>query len=204
MRLTRTHLTLVLALLLVLGGAAAGFLVGTSSAPARAADATAAAGQIDAQDFDAAVAAAGFALDPSSAGTVATDASGPAARVSAILGLRGGLARLARLARTLIHAQATLDLPNKGIQTYALDHGKVGSVSATSMTITETGEATVSFMLSSATRVRTKGAAATLANVTTSADVVVVSQQVSGGWQGLAIVIVPSATAAGASPAASN
>ncbi|HEY7942122.1 MAG TPA: hypothetical protein VID25_09260 [Candidatus Limnocylindrales bacterium] len=201
MRLTRTHVTLVLALLLVLGGAAAGFLVGTSSAPARAADATAAAGQIDAQDFDAAVAAAGFALDPSSAGTVATDASGPAARVSAILGLRGGLARLAR---TLIHAQATLDLPNKGIQTYALDHGKVGSVSATSMTITETGEATVSFMLSSATRVRTKGAAATLATITTGADVIVVSQQVSGGWQGLAIVIVPSATAAGASPAASN
>jgi hypothetical protein len=201
MRLTRTHVTLVLALLLVLGGAAAGFLVGTSSAPARAADATAAAGQIDAQDFDAAVAAAGFALDPSSAGTVATDASGPAARVSAILGLRGGLARRAR---TLIHAQATLDLPNKGIQTYALDHGKVGSVSATSMTITETGEATVSFMLSSATRVRTKGAAATLATITTGADVIVVSQQVSGGWQGLAIVIVPSATAAGASPAASN
>jgi hypothetical protein len=111
MRLTRTHLTLVLALLLVLGGAAAGFLIGTGSAPARGADATAAAGQIAAQDFDAAVAAAGFALDPSTAGTVASNAGGPAARISAILGLRTGLARVAR---TLIHAQATLDLPNKG------------------------------------------------------------------------------------------
>ena len=201
MRLTRTHLTLVLALLLVLGGAAAGFLIGTSSAPARAADATAAAGQIDAQDFDAAMAAAGFALDPSSAGTVASNASGPAARVSAVLGLRTGLARLAR---TLIHAQATLDLPNKGVQTYALDQGKVGPVSATSLTITETGGATVTFTLTSATRVRAKGAAATLASVTSGADVIVVSQQVSGGWQGLAIVIVPPAATAAASPAASN
>ncbi len=200
MRLTRTHLTLVLALLLVLGGGAAGFLIGTSGAPARAADATAAAGQIDAQDFDAAMAAAGFALDPS-AGTAATNASGPAARVSAILGLRTGLARLAR---TLIHAQATLDLPNKGVQTYALDQGKVGPVSATSLTVTETGGATVSFALTSATRVRSKGAAATMAQVTTGVDVIVVSQQASGGWQGLAIVIVPPVAAAAASPAASN
>ncbi len=198
MRLTRTHLTLVLALLLVLGGAAAGFLIGTGSAPARAADATAAAGQIDAQDFDAAMAAAGFALDPTTAGTAATNASGPAARVSAILGLRTGLARLAR---TLVHAQATLDLPNKGVQTYALDQGKVGPVSATSLTITETGGATVSFSLTSATRVRTQGAAAALTSVTTGADVIVVSHQTSGGWQGLAIVIVPPAATPAASPA---
>ncbi|HXR27487.1 MAG TPA: hypothetical protein VN771_06455 [Candidatus Baltobacteraceae bacterium] len=198
MRLTRTHLTLVLAVLLVLGGAAAGFFIGTSSQPAQAADTTAAAGQIDPQDFDAAVAAAGFALDPSAATTVASNASGPAARVSAILGLRTGLARLAR---TLIHAQATLDLPNRGVQTYALDQGKVGPVSATSLTITETGGATVSFTLTSATRVRSKGAAATLAAVTTGADVIVVSQQTSGGWTGLAIVIVPPAAVPAASPA---
>ncbi len=201
MRLTRTHLTLVLALLLVLGGAAAGFLIGTGSQPAKAADATAAAGQINAQDFDAAVAAAGFALDPSAAGTVATNASGPAARVSTILGLRTGLARLAR---TLIHAQATLDLPKRGVQTYALDQGKVGPVSATSLTITETGGASVTFSLTSATRVRAKGAAATLANVTTGADVIVVSQQTTGGWLGLAIVIVPPAATPGASPAPSS
>ena len=201
MRLTRTHLTLVLALLLVLGGAAAGFLLGAGSEPAQAAAATAAAGQIDAQDFDAAVAAAGFALDPSTAGTAAADAGGPLARVSSVLGLRTGLARLAR---TLIHAQATLDLPNKGVQTYALDQGKVGIVSATGLTITETGGATVSFTLTSATRVRSKGAAATLAGVTNGADVIVVSEQVSGGWQGLAIVIVPPAATPLASPAASN
>jgi hypothetical protein len=201
MRLTRTHLTLVLALLLVLGGAAAGFFIGTSSQPARAADASSAAGQIDAQDFDAAVAAAGFVLDPSTSGTAAANAGGPAARVSAILGLRTGLARLAR---TLIHAQATLDLPNRGIQTYALDQGKVGNVSATALTITEMGGASVSFTLSSATRVRSKGAAATVATVTDGADVIVVSQQSGSGWLGLAIVIVPPAAGAAPSPAPST
>ncbi|HXX60753.1 MAG TPA: hypothetical protein VEI48_05645 [Candidatus Sulfotelmatobacter sp.] len=198
MRLTRTHLTLILALLLVFGGAAAGFLIGTSSQPAKAADATAAAGQIDAQDFDAAVAAAGFALDPSTTATVATDASGPAARVTAILGLRTGLARLAR---TLIHAQATLDLPSKGVQTYALDQGRVDTVAATNLTITETGGAIVSFTLSSATRVRSQGAAASVSDVTEGADVIVVSHQTSGGWQGLAIVLVPPAAVPAASPA---
>ncbi len=201
MRLTRTHLTLALALLLVLGGAAAGFLIGTATEPAQAAVATTAAGQIDAQDFDAAVAAAGFALDPSTAGTVTANAAGPAAKVSAILGLRTGLARLAR---TLIHAQATLDLPNKGIQTYALDQGKVGPLSATGMTITETGGATVSFTLTSAIRVRSKGAAAKLADVTNGADVIVVSEQVGGGWEGLAIVIVPPAATPVGSPAPSD
>ena len=198
MRLTRTHLTLLLAVLLVLGGAAAGFLLGTGSQPAQAAAATAAAGQIDAQDFDAAVAAAGFALDPTTTGTITTDAAGPAARVSALLGLRTGLARLAR---TLIHAQATLDLPNKGVQTYALDQGRVGAVSATNLSLTETGGATVSFTLTTATRVRAKGAATTISDVTQGADVIVVSQQASGGWQGLAIVIVPPAATPAASPA---
>ena len=80
----------------------------------------------------------------------------------------------------------------------------MGPVSATSLTITETGGATVSFTLTSATRVRSKGAAATLAKVTTGADVIVVSQQTSGGWQGLAIAIVPPATAPVASPAPSD
>ena len=51
-------------------------------------------------------------------------------------------------------------------------------MSATSLTITETGGATVSFTLTSATRVRTKAAAATLANVTAGADVIVVSEQI--------------------------
>jgi hypothetical protein len=201
MRLTRTHLTLALALLLVLGGGAAGFLIGTSSQPARAADASSAAGQIDAPDFDAAMAAAGFALDPSTAGTGTADASGPAARVAALLGLR---TRLAGLARTLVHAQATLDLPKRGIQTYALDQGKVASASATSLTITETGGATVSFTLSTATRVRSKGTTAPLANVTNGADVIVVSQQSNGAWLGLAIVIVPPAATPAASPAPSS
>ena len=200
MRLTRTHLTLALALLLVLGGGAAGFLIGTSSQPARAADASSAAGQISAQDFDAAMAAAGFALDPSTSGTAA-NAAAPAARVAALLGLR---TRLTGLARTLVHAQATLDLPKRGIQTYALDQGKVGSASATSLTITETGGATVSFTLSSATRVRSKGAAATLGSVTDGADVIVVSEQSNGAWLGLAVVIVPAAATPAGSPAPSS
>ena len=72
------------------------------------------------------------------------------------------------------------------------------------MTITETGGATVSFTLTSATRVRSKGAAAKLADVTNGADVIVVSEEAGGGWQGLAIVIVPPTATPVASPAASN
>ena len=51
---------------------------------------------------------------------------------------------------------------------------------------------------------RSKGASAKLADVTNGADVIVVSEQVGGGWQGLAIVIVPPAATPVASPAASN
>lgn len=205
MRLTRTHLSLIAALALVLGGGTAGFLLGTGSQPAQAANAASAAGQIDAQDFDAAMAAAGFALDPTAAdtsgGAAAANAAGPVARLRAILGRRLAAARL------LVHAQATFDLPQRGVQTFALDHGTIGRVDATGLTVTEMGGATVNVTIDAATKVRAGGAASTVASLTPGLDVIVISEQAGGGWTGLAIVVLPpkaAAPASSASPAPSS
>src|SRR5690349_20350629 len=65
--------------------------------------------------------------------------------------------QLQRLAswRHLVHATATLDLPALGgLTTVQLDHGTIAAVSATSLTVRETGGGSVTVTLGDETRVR--------------------------------------------------
>jgi len=204
MRLTRTHLGLLAALALVLTAGAAGFVLGTGSQPVQASS-TAAAGAIDAADFDAAMAAAGFALDPSTgaataSGAPSANAAGPAAALRALLGRQVALARAARV---LVHLQVTADLPQRGLQTYALDHGTVSQMASGQLMVKEADGTTVTVAIDTTTRVRSGGAASTVAAIADGANVIVVSQQVTGGWHALAVVIMPAAGAS-ASPSPSD
>ncbi len=131
------------------------------------------------------------AVDPS----VAPDAAGTA---------QPGLARIrARLGRwrALVHATVTLNLPNAGLQMFQVDHGKISSVGASTVTLAEAGGSTVTVTTTGSTRVRNDGQKAQLSSLAVGDDAVVFSR--TSGGSATALVIVVPRVAAAAAPAAS-
>ena len=101
----------------------------------------------------------------------------------------GALLRL-RFWQRLVHATATLDLPNKGLTTVQLDHGTVAAIDADSLTITEKGGGSVTVALGDDTRYRKDGAPVKHADIK-SGDVVYVMSLVESAGSGAYLVVIP-------------
>jgi hypothetical protein len=85
------------------------------------------------------------------------------------------LLRPRRLGRALVHGTVTLDLPQKGLVTVQLDHGKISALGANSVSISEAGGSTITVATDDQTRVRKEGKKAKLADLKPGDDVFVVS-----------------------------
>jgi hypothetical protein len=116
----------------------------------------------------------------------ATAKAAPAARLA-----RGQLRRLAAW-RHLVHATVVVDLDKVGLTTIQLDHGTISAVSATSITISETGGGSVTIALGSDTRVRRDGAKAAVTDLK-AADEIFVMSKVEPGGSTAYLVVVPKA-----------
>jgi hypothetical protein len=116
----------------------------------------------------------------------ATPQAAPTGRIA-----RGQLRRLAA-SRHLVHATVIVDLDKVGLTTIQLDHGTISAVSATSLTISETGGGSVSIALGTDARVRREGARAAVADLKTSDEVFVLSKVESSGPTAY-LVVVPKA-----------
>jgi len=190
--LRRTSLTVIavlviaaVALLLVETGIAIGAGAGAQPKPAIAA-ATPSAASDDttlASGLDALLTADQTAAPAPAASTVPTPAR---ARINAAV---RGLRRLAA-AKHLVHATVVADLPKLGgLTTIQVDHGAISAVSATSISVAETGGATATVRLGDETRVRRNGAKATAGDLKTGDEVFVMSRVESGGTVAYLVVV---------------
>lgn len=87
-----------------------------------------------------------------------------------------GLIRPRALGRALVHGTVTLDLPRKGLVTVQLDHGKLESIAANAITISEAGNTSVTVTTDDKTKVRKNGEKAKLSDLKAGDEVFVVSE----------------------------
>ncbi|MEA2607527.1 MAG: hypothetical protein QOI00_2284 [Chloroflexota bacterium] len=120
------------------------------------------------------------------ANQTATAQAAPAGRNA-----RGQLRRLAAW-RHLVHATVVVELDKVGLTTIQLDHGTISAVSASSLTISETGGGSVTIALGSDTRVRRDGAKAAVTDLK-AADEIFVMSKVEPGGSTAYLVVVPKA-----------
>jgi hypothetical protein len=99
------------------------------------------------------------------------------------------LRRLAAWQR-LVHATATLDLPAAGgLTTVQLDHGTIGAVSATSLTISEAGGGSVTVALDGETKVRRHGTKAATGDLAKGDEVFALSRVGPDGTEAYLVVV---------------
>jgi len=110
--------------------------------------------------------------------------------------------RLRQFARwkQLVHATVTVNRPGAGIQTFNLDHGTITALTAGSLTVAEAGGSTVTLTTDTTTRVRKDGKKATLADLRSGNDVVVVSLVGGTGTSRAILVVVPPAAPTSTTP----
>ena len=174
-------------------GASAGSAA-TSSTAAPGAASSSAATDATAAAADAALAAFDQAGTTGPAGLAAPGATAqPATR----LGQR--LRQFARW-KQLVHATVTVNRPGAGIQTFNLDHGTVTALTAGSMTVAEAGGSSVTLTTDTTTRVRKDGKKATLADLRSGNEIVVVSLVGGTGTSGVVLVVVPPAASTPTTP----
>jgi hypothetical protein len=100
-----------------------------------------------------------------------------------------GLRRLAA-AEKLVHATVVADLPALGgLTTIQIDHGTISAVSATSLSVGETGGTTATVKLGDETRVRRNAAKATAADLKTGDEVFVMSRVEADGTVAYLVVV---------------
>ena len=128
-------------------------------------------------------------LDAVLAADQATPSGAPAA--AGRPAIRGELRRLAAW-RKLVHANVVVDLPKRGLTTVQLDHGTIAAVSATSLTIRESGGGSMTVTLGDQTRVRRDGARAAVTDLRTGDEVFALSTVEAGGTTA-SLVVVPKA-----------
>ena len=120
----------------------------------------------------------------------AVDAILAADQTAAPEGLRTAALRRLAAWRHLVHATATLDLPALGgLTTVQLDHGTVSAISATSMTIAETGGTSVTVDLGASTKVRRDGAKAAVKDLEPGDEAFVMSRVETGGTEAYLVVV---------------
>jgi hypothetical protein len=169
------------------GAAATGAVAPGAASLSAATDPTAAAA-------DAALAAFDQAGSTGPAGLAAPDATAqPATR----LGQR--LRQFARW-KQLVHATVTVNRPGAGIQTFNLDHGTITALTAGSMTVAETGGSSVTLTTDTTTRVRKDGKKATLADLRSGNEIVVVSLVGGTGTPRAILVVIPPAAPTSTTP----
>jgi hypothetical protein len=98
-------------------------------------------------------------------------------------GADAGLAHLGRFfrhARYLVHAEATLDLPDGGLTTFALDHGTITAVSGGTIALKASDDSTVSIGTNADTKVRKERQKATLSDLAVGAEAYVLSVKEGG------------------------
>jgi len=174
-------------------GASAGSAATISTAAPGAAAASAATDPT-ADAVDAALAAFDQAGTTGPAGLAAPGATAqPATR----LGQR--LRQFARW-KQLVHATVTVNRPGAGIQTFNLDHGTITALTAGSMTVAEAGGSSVTLTTDTTTRVRKDGKKATLADLRSGNEIVVVSLVGGTGTSGVVLVVVPPAASTPTTP----
>jgi hypothetical protein len=110
--------------------------------------------------------------------------------------------RLRQFARwkQLVHATVTVNRPGAGIQAFNLDHGTITALTAGSLTIAEAGGSSVTLTTDTTTRVRKDGKKATLADLRSGNEVVVVSLVGGTGTPRANLVVVPPAAPTSTTP----
>ena len=167
-RIPRWRLALVASALVVLGALGAGLVL--------AADPVASPAAPEAIGL-------GAFLDP---GPVPGDTAAIAAER---LGPRAGhfLHRLQRL----VHAEATVDLPDKGIVTFAVDHGTISAIGGGTVSVKEKDGRTATLKTTDETRVRKGGEPAKLTDLKVGDEVVVMSRLEDGSFVAYRIGVPP-------------
>jgi hypothetical protein len=100
-------------------------------------------------------------------------------------GADAGLAHLGRFfrhARHLVHAEATLDLPDKGLMTFALDHGVLTAADENSLTLRASDGSMVTVATNAETKVRKERQKASLDDLAAGVEVYVLSVKVDAGF----------------------
>jgi hypothetical protein len=100
----------------------------------------------------------------------------------------GALLKL-RFWQRLVHATATLDLPDKGRTTVQLDHGTVAAIGTASLTVAETGGASVTVALGDETRYRKDGTRVKAGAIKTGDAIYVMSLVGSAGSEAYLVVV---------------
>jgi hypothetical protein len=98
-------------------------------------------------------------------------------------GADAGLAHLGRFfrhARHLVHAEATLDLPEVGLTTFALDHGVLTAIDGGSLTLRASDGSTASVATNADTKVRKERQKVGLADLALGAEAYVLSVKEDG------------------------
>lgn len=128
--------------------------------------------------------------------------SGPAVKAERLRVRLGRLARPhgKRLER-FVHAETTLDLPQKGITTFGADHGMIASIGDGTIAVKRADGQTVTLTTDADTKVRTKGDAAKLGDLKVGTEVLVVSRRTGESWAAKRIVVIPP-TPTGTAPGA--
>ena len=173
-RIPRWRIALVASALVVLGAVGAGLVFAASPAAPPAEPASVDLGAL------------------LGAGPGPGDASAPGAAAApgaARLGHRAGrfLGRLERL----VHVEATVDLPDKGIVTFAVDHGTISAVGGGIVSVKEKDGRTATLKTTDETRVRKGGEPAKLADLKVGDEVVVMSRLEDGSFVAYRIGVPP-------------
>lgn len=108
--------------------------------------------------------------------------------------LRRPLERMQRL----IHVEATVDLPDKGIVTLAVDHGTISAIGSGTISVKEKDGRTVTLKTTDATKVRKGRDPATLKDLKVGDEVIVMSRLEDGSFVAGRIGVPPAQPAEGA------
>lgn len=181
MQIARWRLVLVAASLVALG-ALGGGLVQANRTPATS----------PATVATAATPEAARNAEPATADIAAATIAGPRIEALADLAARPAVARrIWRHLDRLVHAEATVDLPKKGLVTYTADGGTLSSVGAGALTVREKTGDTVSVATNAATKVRKDGKRAAVAALEVGDRVVVISEKRGTSIVALHVLVRP-------------
>ena len=92
----------------------------------------------------------------------------------------GILRRLGRGLDRLVHAEALVDLPERGLTTFAADRGKVTAIDGSKVRITQTGRRAAEFTTDDETRLRKGGERSPLSALAVGDEVLVFSVREAG------------------------